>query len=120
MPAQDHSFTRSHRLITPADFQAVFKDPIRARSPYFTVLARENEEAKARLGVIVAKRMVKRAVRRNAIRRIIRESFRSNQEVLAGLDIVVLIRCPLAKQPNKFYFESLKQQWLELNTQRKK
>ena len=60
-----------------------------------------NQLPQARLGIIIPKQHIKLAVSRNVLRRVIRESFRHQQEVLKGLDIIVLIRskwCPLDKQ----------------------
>lgn len=87
---------------------------MRSVSIYFTVLARHNDKEYARLGLIIAKRIIKSAVRRNAIRRLIRESFRLHQHTLAGLDIVVLVRCELPLQNNQVIYECLKQQWQKL------
>lgn len=42
----------------------------------------------ARLGLVVSKKMARRAVDRNYMKRVLREKFRLNQHVLAGLDIV--------------------------------
>ncbi len=77
-------------------------------------MARPNDREYARLGVIVAKRMIRRAVHRNVIRRLIRESFRLNQGLIAGLDVVVLIRCSLSRKQKQALKECLKQQWHEL------
>lgn len=41
---------------------------------------------------MIGKRYLKKAVDRNRLRRVIRESFRYHQEALKGLDIIVLIR----------------------------
>ena len=115
-----HPFSKAQRLQTPVDFQAVFTEansqanPIRARSSYFTVLARPNDRDYARLGLVVSKRNVRRAVHRNESRRLIRESFRLHQEILAGLDVVVLVKCTLPEKPNSFFYECLEKQWKEL------
>jgi ribonuclease P protein component len=112
------TFSKDKRLQTPADFQAVFADTIlRARTAYFTMLARPNERECARLGVIVAKRIIRRAVGRNAIRRLIRESFRINQCRLVGLDVIVLVRSVLPKEPNAVFLDCLVQQWQDLIAQ---
>jgi ribonuclease P protein component len=56
------------------------------------VLHRPIQQDQARLGIIIAKQHVKKAVDRNAIRRVIRESFRHHKDRLKGLDIIVLLR----------------------------
>lgn len=78
------------------------------------MLAHPNLGLHARLGVIVAKRVMKRAVDRNRVRRLIRESFRHHQETLGGLDIVVLVRCNCSDKPTEVLFNCLKQQWRDL------
>lgn len=71
---------------------------------------------KARLGLVVAKRVIRQAVHRNRIKRVIRESFRVHQHLLVGLDLVVLVRSELSEQ-NQVYDKCLKQQWKNLISQ---
>lgn len=52
---------------------------------------RPNELGHARLGMVVAKRQFKRAVDRNRMRRIIRETFRLSSPELPPLDVVVKV-----------------------------
>jgi ribonuclease P protein component len=63
---------------------------------------------------MVAKRIIRGAVQRNALRRMIRECFRNHQNKLAGLDVIVMVRCDLSKQSNLHLYETLKQQWQDL------
>lgn len=56
------------------------------------VYALSNRRHLARLGIIVGKRTVPHAVRRNALKRLVREAFRLRQRELAGLDVLVRIR----------------------------
>lgn len=116
MITKKFGFSKSKRLKKPADFRAVFNQPIRSRSSYFTVLARPNDGEVARLGVMVAKRWVKRAVQRNNIRRVVRESFRIHQQQLIGLDIIVMVRVNPGEQPNTKLDRCIQQQWQELIT----
>ncbi|MBP6103674.1 MAG: ribonuclease P protein component [Gammaproteobacteria bacterium] len=106
-------FARHKRLLTKADYSAVFANPISLKSSYFTMLARPHS-AGARLGVIVAKRIMKHAVDRNRVRRLIRESFRHHQQALSGLDIVVLVRCNCADKPSGVLLSCLRKQWQDL------
>ena len=53
----------------------------------------------ARVGIVVAKKNQKKAVHRNRIKRIIRECFRSKQQNLKGLDVVVIVRQGVEKVP---------------------
>lgn len=62
------------------------------RTPFFSVLAGVGEQPQARLGIVVAKKNVKLAVERNRIKRLVRETFRLQQQHLNGLDVVVVIK----------------------------
>lgn len=101
--AQDsqYSFSRRYRLISKQDFQFVFTQPGKVARKNLLALYRLNQQCYARLGIIIPKHHAKRAVDRNRIRRVIRESFRQHKEALKGLDIIVLMRSewsPLAIQ----------------------
>jgi ribonuclease P protein component len=100
---ESRAFTRSQRLLTSRDFQNAFdKAIIRFSTPVLLVLVTERSASAdtdaplptepARLGLVVSKKHLKRAVDRNRFKRVVRESFRHHQEQLKGLDIVVLAR----------------------------
>lgn len=86
-------YPRQRRLLTPAEFAAIFADaPLRATHPNFLILARGNTLGYPRLGLVVAKKHVRRANKRNRIKRIARETFRKEQHKLAAIDAIVLAR----------------------------
>ena len=88
----DCGFPKQKRLLTPADFRAAFsKSQFKVSCRYFLILATSNDQPGSRLGVVIAKKNVAKAVQRNRIKRHIRECFRQ-QKILPGLDIVVLAR----------------------------
>lgn len=95
--ATGFSFPRSARLLETPQFNWVFSAPRRSTDDYFTVLGRppQTELASpdsARLGLAIAKRCAPRAVARNRIKRVIRESFRYARDTLKPVDLVVLCR----------------------------
>ncbi len=110
-------FSRQFRLLKPAEFKLVFQKPIRSGDNYFRILARTNEIQHHRLGMAVSKKACARAVGRNRIKRLVRESFRAR---LAGsasdntLDFVVLPTMAAANQSNKALDESLSAHWQRL------
>ncbi len=114
MTEQKFDFSREKKLRTKADFQTVFKRAKNSRTSYFTVLAYPNQRAYARLGVIVAKRVVRRAVDRSSIRRFVRECFRNQQQALVGFDMVVLIRSIPPSTGQFSYRDCLSKQWKEV------
>jgi ribonuclease P protein component len=84
-------FSPDQRLHTPAEFGRVFADPARSSDRFFTVLARPTGRTFARLGLTVSRRAAKRAVDRNKLKRLARESFRQ-QKSLPPWDFVVVAR----------------------------
>ncbi|KYZ85746.1 hypothetical protein A3Q32_05970 [Alcanivorax sp. KX64203] len=89
-------FSRDLRLLDGKAFQTVFDQADwRIGQQCFLLLARETDQPLPRLGLVIAKRRIRRAVDRGAVKRRIREQFRLRQHELSGLDIVVLMRGPL-------------------------
>ena len=89
------TFTNRERLLTVSQFKQVFDQSTKLSSEAFTILSRENTLGTSRLGMVVAKRNVKRSVDRNLIKRIIRESFRLNKAQLTSRDFVVIFERPI-------------------------
>ncbi|MEE0985982.1 MAG: ribonuclease P protein component [Succinivibrionaceae bacterium] len=88
----NENFPREYRIVTPENFDYVFKDPIRAASPCLTVLAKSSGLPFPRLGLIVPKKALKRAVWRNRVKRLIRENFRKSKQNLENIDIVIIAK----------------------------
>lgn len=109
-------FQRHQRLLSPAEFKRVF-DGVEGRISHssFLVLARRsNPDQPARLGLVVAKKHLKRAVDRNRFKRIVRTSFRLAQHDLVGLDIIVLARPGSAQQDKQALAGELNKYWPKL------
>lgn len=104
-------FSRELRLLTPDNFNKVFETPIRASSPCFTLLANNQEQKSSRLGLIVPKKAVKKAVSRNRIKRIIRENFRKNQIKYPPLDIIFIAKSDITTLNNKQISELFLKLW---------
>ena len=85
------------RLLKPAEFERVFSENERARTDTLLVMVLPNALGQARLGMIIAKRLLPRAVDRNRIKRCVRETFRLQRIDLPACDFVVrLIARPVA------------------------
>ncbi|WP_083844274.1 ribonuclease P protein component [Pseudogulbenkiania sp. NH8B] len=85
-------FRRAHRLLKTDEFSSVFSLRQARSNPYFQVYARPNGLNRPRLGLVVGKKVSKRAYRRNYIKRTVREWFRLNQQTLGSFDYVVRSR----------------------------
>ncbi|MDY7219824.1 ribonuclease P protein component [Denitrificimonas sp. JX-1] len=111
-------FGREKRLLTPKQFKAVF-DSAKYKVPSKSVLllARDNQLGHPRLGLVIGKKSVKLAVERNRIKRQIRESFRLNQDLLSGIDIVIVARRGIADLSNIELKKQFDKMWKRLARQ---
>jgi ribonuclease P protein component len=94
-------FSRASRLLKPSEFQAVFDARKACRGQWLTVHRAgdvvqadtpeqiETDSAACRLGLIVAKRLVPAAARRNLIRRVLREYFRLTRDAFPAGDWII-------------------------------
>jgi len=110
---------RNYRLSRPADFDRLFRDNHRSGDAYFTVLYRPNGLGYSRLGLAIAKKTVRRAVARNRLKRVVRESFRIARRQLNSLDIVIMARHKAEATANAELFTSLDDHWLLLSQRTK-
>lgn len=113
--AKRFGLNKQQRLDQPSQFQALFDAPdFRQSNKAFLVLAKHNSLEHSRLGLVVSKKKAKRAVDRNLVKRLSRESFRQHQQQLAGIDLLVLLRSlPVGKDPQEIR-SLLDELWLGL------
>ena len=85
-------FRSRHRLHSAPEFERVYKSGSRAGDALFGISALKNELGHARLGLSIGGKAVGNSVRRNRLRRVLREQFRLCQPDLPALDIVITAR----------------------------
>lgn len=108
-------FPPALRLLRPADFQAVFDSTsYKVGEANFLLLVRCNDLGHARLGLVIAKKKVRRAVDRNRLKRQIRDSFRLHQNQLPAVDVVFLARQDLTALPGPDFRAAVEQAWKRL------
>jgi len=121
------AYPRRLRLTGSADFSRVFKKNISCGNQHFRILAQTgNGLGFARLGQVVSRKVDRRAVARNRIKRLVRESFRSArvpvlqkglQQPETGVDFVVLAQRNAARENNNQLLRaSLLQLWQQIET----
>jgi ribonuclease P protein component len=87
-----HTLPKSRHLRRPGEFAAVYDARVRESRGPLMVYAKPNDLGHPRLGMSVS-RKVGNAVRRNRIRRLLREAFRHMQhDFPRGYDLVVVVR----------------------------
>lgn len=101
--------TKRARLLKSAEFAQVLnaKHGVvwRHQDPLFRILSMPSDHP--RLGLAIAKRLISRAVDRNRVKRLVRESFRLHQPRLPSRDYVVFARQDLRQYPSKQIRHSL-------------
>ena len=92
----------------------MFDSPaFKVSSAAFLLLAQHAGNSQSRIGVIVAKKHVKLATRRNRLKRLVREQFRLNL-FRPSLDLVVLARSAADSMDNAQVTSDLEQLWAKL------
>lgn len=106
------------RLSGPTAFSSVFQQAAVSTDAWFKVLGRNTGHDSSRLGMAVSRQVDRRAVERNRLKRIIRESFRqhylSNSKHPA-VDIVVLPRREAVSICNRRLFDQLSRHWQRID-----
>ena len=87
----DRSFARRYRLTKTDEFSSVFGFRRAIRGKWLMLHYQPHPETPgdARLGLVVGKKLLKRAVHRNLLKRIVREQFRLQRASLPACDLVV-------------------------------
>lgn len=84
-------FPKRHRLTKTDEFSSVFSFRKAFRSANFLLHYRPREVGRddgARLGLVIAKRNLRRSVDRNLLRRLVREAFRKQRAELPSCDVI--------------------------------
>jgi ribonuclease P protein component len=114
-PQAECSYGRAARVTKAGEYRHIFKTGRRSSDKLFTVVvASRPASAAARLGLAVGKRAANRAIDRNRLKRLTRESFRMHRVSLPSVDIVVLAK-PAARQASSgAILAALSTHWLRI------
>ncbi|AXY58559.1 ribonuclease P protein component [Acinetobacter chinensis] len=109
------SFSPALRIRCAADYKSVFDGALfKVHQPHFLFLAKPSEQLNSRLGIVVAKKKVRRAHERNRVKRLARESFRLHRQQLELLDIVVMPKTGIEAVSNDELHQQLQFAWQKL------
>ena len=93
---EDFSYSKKERLLKRRDFVNLNQGGRRLYSKNFLIILKKNDLGFSRLGITVTKR-IGNAVRRNRIKRLVREFFRLNKYRLPkGYDILVIAKADVS------------------------
>jgi len=85
------TLAKHYRLTTSNEFKRVFQKGKAFREKGIFLKIRTGEAETSRIGIIVSKKVAKKATERNRIRRLLAEAIRKNlNEIKTGRDIVVV------------------------------
>ena len=94
------TFPRAARLLKAQDFARLRGISRRVGTRHFSAEVAANEFGGARLGLAISKRVSKKAVRRNRIKRIARDHFRHTRADLPAIDILLIARSSADQEDN--------------------
>jgi ribonuclease P protein component len=105
------AFPRAARLLNARDFSSLRGKSRRVSSPHFSAEVAPRSEPGARLGLAVSRKVSKKAVRRNRIKRIARDSFRRQRGLLPAVDILLIARFSADLEVNASLHSELDRLW---------
>lgn len=107
-------FPRSHRLLKAAEFKQVFDARQRIGGRFFVLHWSNSASGQPRLGLAISRKVDPRAVGRNRLKRLTRESFRQKAAELPPFDLVMLARTPAREASNEQLVAELGWLWRKL------
>lgn len=89
---KEQSYQRLERITNRSRFKAIYEQGVWRSSQHFTTVTCDNTQGVKRLGITVTKK-TGNAVKRNRIKRLVREFFRLNKNLFpAGRDVVIMAK----------------------------
>lgn len=124
MPPGRADFSRRQRITEASQYRAVFNNRVRLHGKFFSFHVQCNRCDFHRLGLAVSRKVSKKAVQRNRIKRQIRDSFRYLQPCVAdrggwskikpaGTDFIVVAKAAAVEAQNTELREELNRLWVK-------
>ena len=102
-----YRLVKQAKMIKTDDFSSVFNFRKRISTQYLAIHYQPNMHQRARLGLVVGKKIAKLSVSRNYMRRVLREFFRTQQHDICHVDLIVRVQ----KKFSKADFNKIKQEF---------
>ncbi len=83
---------QSMRITKAREYARIFKQGVHSHGKFWQIISIPSENKNSSLGLAISKKIHKRAVDRNLLKRLARETFRLNQDNLKGVDLVVMTK----------------------------
>lgn len=106
-------FYTDKKLKQRAQFDTVFANRKCKKGTCFRIFWATNNLESSRLGISIPKKNIPKAVSRNKIKRLIKESFRLNYNCLPGVDIVLVVNKNANDLSAEYLCSELSTKWLE-------
>lgn len=111
-------FSKSYHLRHAHEFQWGFKNGQKFVSKYLILFVWGNHLSHPRLGFALSKRCIALATRRNQIKRIVRENFRTR--CCVPVDVIIVGRRPIVSITNHELHEHMEKNWKKIENWYKK
>ncbi len=109
----NQNFIKSSRIQRTEDFRQTLRQGEKQKQGGLIVYVKRNNLGFARLGLALSKKIIPSAIIRNRLKRLIRESFRLNQQRLPNLDIIIVVT-RRSLYNNQIFVCDLDKQWSRL------
>lgn len=100
------AFPEYNKLNKSSLYESLFRNGRRVNTKNFTVIFKENGLGYPRYGHVVSRRVSRSAVKRNRIKRVLREFFRHNKSSLDSFDIVIIVK----RDVSESHYSSIKEE----------
>ena len=109
--SNNHTFSKSNRLLKPSEFQNIYKHGQWVANRELVANFKSQNNHTSRLGITVSKKVSKRAIDRNRIKRQIREWFRRKKQLCVDFDLIITAKPSAKIKTNQEIQHSLDDLW---------
>lgn len=109
-----YCYTKRQRLTKADEFSSVFSLRRTIHAQYLQTFIRPNGLDCARLGLVVSKQVARQAVKRNYMKRVVREYFRLHATEIEGFDIIVRVKQAFYRSEGALAQQALHTVWRKI------